>query len=375
MTIDYYTSLFACNNMAFEIDFLPVGTGSKSGDAIALRYWNHNVPNAKKTVVTIDGGTQDSGDALANHIRGHYNTTTVDLAILTHPDMDHASGMLHFLKQVKFNALVMHLPWKHNGAVAKLIDDDRTTLNSLARRAQENLTAAKAIEKLAIDRGIGIVEPFTGRNHENVITVLGPTELYYQDRLANFNFMPGTSKTATNQVAEAGGSTEIESWEFEALKEPPEDASSARNNSSAILLFQYDGQKIMFTGDAGVPALNGALDYLDRRLISYNDLMLFQIPHHGSRKNLGPALIRRLFGPIRPKGTPTWTAVASVAPEGLPKHPNKKVTNALTRRGAHVAVTAGQSLCFYNEWIPRLNYGPIASVPLYSVVDSDSATE
>ena len=41
--------------MAYQIDFLPVGDGAKSGDAIAMRFGDFS--DAMKTfVVVIDGG-------------------------------------------------------------------------------------------------------------------------------------------------------------------------------------------------------------------------------------------------------------------------------------------------------------------------------
>ena len=43
--------------MGLEIDFLSVGEGEKSGDAIALRYGNLFGPRSEQTVLVIDGGT------------------------------------------------------------------------------------------------------------------------------------------------------------------------------------------------------------------------------------------------------------------------------------------------------------------------------
>ena len=58
------------NNIGCEIDFLPVGNGDKSGDAIAVRY---GYPGNYKVMV-YDGGTKESGEALVEHIRKHYGT-------------------------------------------------------------------------------------------------------------------------------------------------------------------------------------------------------------------------------------------------------------------------------------------------------------
>ena len=55
--------------MGFEIDFLPVGEGEKSGDAIALRYGNLSGTRSEQTVLVVDGGTLDSGAALVDHVK------------------------------------------------------------------------------------------------------------------------------------------------------------------------------------------------------------------------------------------------------------------------------------------------------------------
>lgn len=59
----------------YEIDFLPVGDGARSGDAIALRYGNLEGTRAEQTVIVIDGGFSDDGEALVELIETHYDTT------------------------------------------------------------------------------------------------------------------------------------------------------------------------------------------------------------------------------------------------------------------------------------------------------------
>ena len=51
----------------FEIDFLEVGE-SKSGDAITIRY----KIGEKTTIHVVDGGFQDTGDSIVNHINKYY---------------------------------------------------------------------------------------------------------------------------------------------------------------------------------------------------------------------------------------------------------------------------------------------------------------
>ena len=54
--------------MGYEIDFLSVGDGERSGDAIAFRIGNLSGPREQQFVGIVDGGFTDSGQALVNHV-------------------------------------------------------------------------------------------------------------------------------------------------------------------------------------------------------------------------------------------------------------------------------------------------------------------
>jgi len=69
--------------MSFEVDFLAVGEGAKSGDAIALHFGNFAGQRSDQTVIVIDGGTKDSGENLVTHIQKHYGTTLLFAHTLT----------------------------------------------------------------------------------------------------------------------------------------------------------------------------------------------------------------------------------------------------------------------------------------------------
>ena len=73
----------------FEIDFLSV-EAKDSGDAIALRYQI----NGATSIHVVDGGFQDTGDHVVEHIRKYYGTSAVvDRVVGTHPDGDHLAGL------------------------------------------------------------------------------------------------------------------------------------------------------------------------------------------------------------------------------------------------------------------------------------------
>jgi beta-lactamase superfamily II metal-dependent hydrolase len=365
--------------MPYEVDYLAVGEGERSADAICLRYGNLNGPRAEQTVITVDGGTLESGEKIVEHVKTHYKTDTVDIALLTHADTDHASGVRPIIEKLRVHQLAMHLPWNHSSAVKDLLDDSNVTVNSLREKAKRNLSAAREIEQLARSKNIPIIEPFAGTTNQSGFVVLGPTREYYQELLCSFKFMPGLeTKSLAASIAEllktAGAAVTNwidENWFTEHLSEPEHDAISAENNSSLIFLLEADGRKLLFSGDAGVPALNAAIDFAGRAGISLAGISFFHVPHHGSRRNIGPSVLNRLFGTIRMQESVEWTAFISAAKDGRPKHPHKKVTNALRRRGAAVHVTAGQNIWHYNQAPVWMNYSPIVTLPLYQQVEND----
>lgn len=362
-------------NTGYEIDYLPVGDGERCGDAIAIRYGNLTGPRSEQTVITIDGGTVESGKALVEHVKKHYGTDRVDLAILSHPDTDHASGMREVVENLKGGVVAMHLPWNHSADVKALLDDNRVTAGSLKEKAKKNLTAAREVETIARQKGWEIAEPFAGAHNNNGLIVLGPTKEFYQQQLSGFKFMPGAESAVANFLhffKEAAAKLIPESWLSETLKEPAADATSPENNSSVIFLLTVDGKQLLFTGDAGVPALHAALDYAHVGGISLNAVQFFDVPHHGSRKNIGPSVLNRIFGGMRPQTSPkTWTAFVSCAKEASHKHPHKKVTNALIRRGANVCWTKGQSILHFFNAPARAGYDTIQPLPFHNNVEDD----
>jgi beta-lactamase superfamily II metal-dependent hydrolase len=162
-----------------------------------------------------------------------------------------------------------------------------------------------------------------------------------------------------------------ESWGFETLTDDGE--TSPINNTSAILLFEYtengSTHRNLFTGDAGVPALDHAIDRLGATGIDPSEIDRVQVPHHGSRRNVSPTLLNRLLGNIRQEGETVRRGFVSAAKEGEPKHPSKKVLNAFRRRGIDVYSTQGSNLWCYQNAPDRENYSPSSPFPLYSEVE------
>jgi glyoxylase-like metal-dependent hydrolase (beta-lactamase superfamily II) len=74
--------------MNCEIEFLAVGTGSKPGDAIILRYGDVNAYQ----LMLVDGGTAETGDKIVAHLKQYFGPhVELEHVLLTHSDADHAA--------------------------------------------------------------------------------------------------------------------------------------------------------------------------------------------------------------------------------------------------------------------------------------------
>ena len=180
----------------FEVDFLPVGDGSKSGDAITFRYGNLNsLTNFYQKVVVIDGGNTESGQKLVAHIKTFYKTNKVDLVINTHPDNDHCCGLREVLNNLEVGELWVHSPWNYATEFIDLFKDGRITDNSLRERLREAMNITHDLEKAALQKEIIVKEPFEGLTFDNgAIEILGPTKTYYSELLPNYRSTPAIAK-------------------------------------------------------------------------------------------------------------------------------------------------------------------------------------
>lgn len=372
--------------MGYEIDFLPVGSGEKSGDAIAVRWGCLEPGRADQRVIVIDGGTKAAGYALVHHVRDCYRTDEVDCVICTHCDADHASGLSVVVEELSVGALLMHGPWQHAKEIRKLFVDKPPPVRRLMRRIEDGLEAAYDLWELAVSKNIPIVEPFSAPVRSAPVlptlpevTVLGPDREWYEHLVTNFRCVPQTQPpfdvpfaAPPQQVSAAPDPSEsIAAYkQFKTLfpfapignTSGPQTAqtldhsgtTSAENNSSAIVFLAICGHKMLFTGDAGTEALCRAFSHGRALGIDFSDLDLFHVPHHGSENNLDPHVLDK-FG--------SRVAVVSAAPDGAPKHPSSKVTNALIGCGTAVYATRGQAFCYSLNAPHRPGWDPATPVP------------
>ncbi len=231
---------------------------------------------------------------------------------------------------------------------------------SWRRRWKQQLTSNRSQSR----RGSGSSSRFRGWATKAAPSSSSDHHVNITRAFCDFRRMPATKIGATSLLesllkgAQEGMRFIAETFNIETLDDSGE--TSAENNSSVILLVTVGESRLLFTGDAGIPALTAAVDFANSRGIDLATLAFLQVPHHGSKRNIGPTILSRILAP---------TAFISASRNGSPKHPAKKVVNALIRRNAKVYATQGKGLCHPRCVVPRPGWSSAQALPFYDQVE------
>ena len=332
----------------FEIDFLEAGERG-SGDAIALRYRDDA---GRDFIHVVDGGYTADGQKIVAHIKEYYgNATHIDHVVLTHPDGDHSAGLKTVLGDCTIGTLWMNRPWVHVGELRPRFNYEYTE-QGLIRRLKKDFPNTAELEAIADEEGIAIQSVFQG-DRIGAFDVLAPSLSRYLDCVVESEKTPEPERAAriAGEIFEFVAKV-LRSfsalWGEENLKGDSE-GTSAENESSVVQFANLCDRKILLTGDAGIQALGEAYQYLLQEGVDLPGIDRFQVPHHGSRRNLSSDVLDSWLGEKLPE-RPTdkkFTAIIS-ANRNDDAHPKKAVVRALIHRGAGVYQTKGKLHTFAN---------------------------
>lgn len=330
--------------MAFEIDLFPVGSEKKSGDCIAFRYGDLEAGKKRQTVVVVDGGYASTwSDTLKPHLQKYYNCKYdgkihIDLVILSHPDLDHVSGLVEMANddEVEITMIMMHKPW--NELTPSWFKDGRITKQSLKERLGEAFEKAKQLSDTT--KNVNKIKLSPGKyvfNKANFY-ILGPSDDFYKTCIANCEKTPDKDGKV-NELPRAQssiGGLEFEEYEEGNITWDDTENTSPINESSLIVLFEYEKVKVLFTGDAGKEGLRQAIQFANEHGIRLNDCNIIKMPHHGSRKNVNPEIMDNFIG--------SKQLYYSCASDDLGHHPSMRLINMLNEKGFKQLSTSGCTL-------------------------------
>ncbi|MFA5792208.1 MAG: MBL fold metallo-hydrolase [Candidatus Paceibacterota bacterium] len=345
----------------YEIDFIEAGD-IDSGDAIALRYGDGvNI----ETVHIVDGGHADDGQKLINHIKNYYDKKEfIDHVVLTHSDQDHACGLKSVAQDSNIGTLWMNRPWVHVDNLLPMFEYSYTR-EGLIERLKNDYPHVAELENIAKEKSIPIKDVFQGTVIGNFI-VLAPTLNRYLSLIVNSEKTPEPTTTANNifQKVKQAIRYIVSIWGAENLKGDTE-GTTDENEMSIVQYAQFGEEKIVLTGDAGVEALEEAHQYATKIGIILPGVTRFQVPHHGSRRNLSSEILDKWLGPkLANKPEKHLFSAMISASKNDPDHPRKAVLRALSHRGAGVVTTKGVTKYWFNNTLrPGWGYSELEEYP------------
>jgi beta-lactamase superfamily II metal-dependent hydrolase len=344
----------------YEIDFLNVDS-KKSGDAICIRYQANGI----QRIHVVDGGFQATGEKVVAHINEHYGAPTfIDAVVVTHSDGDHAGGLRTVLEQYIVGELWMLRPWLY---ADELIDRFKrfTSVENLKKRLKELYPNLVALEEIANQKGIPIREPFQGAIIGS-FNVLAPSKFRYLDLVVESDKTPEHHEKSEDvftgllgMLSAAARTLVAVLWGDENFSSEP---TSAENEMSVVQYAYLCDHKILLTGDAGRDALTEAADHAPYVGLALPGIDRFQVPHHGSRRNVSTELLDRWLGEkpfFQPAADDTdFTAIISASKEDE-HHPRKSVVRGMIHRKGKVISTESGGIRTQKNAPQREGWSPV----------------
>ncbi len=311
-------------------------------DCILVRAWTGNAPYC----LLVDGGKAGHAKEVREFLRsrsiGHLHSI-----VCTHGHDDHAGGLIELLEDetLSVGEIAYHDPRDYVGEDAIKDALRKAAGTTEADVIRKTLDTVSELGRIVARRRITRISPFRG-DFIGFLQVLGPSPEFYRTLVTEFADAEQIRRASAiyGNLPNRQRDPDLES---SSLDDEPE--TSPVNESSIVLGEVLVNQTFMFTGDAGVKALGQVASYYAD---SIRNVDYMQIPHHGSRNNINPALISH----FRPKK-------AFVCARQAGGHPSVAVVNALKNVNARVYSTGyhvASWLRYYQGNVPTV---PGSAVP------------
>ena len=278
-----------------RIEMLPAG----HGDCLWIEYGD---PKAPRRVLIDGGATGTYKRALRERLRNlPRDTRRFELLVVTHIDADHITGILDLLedketgfqaKDIWFNAY-RHLPDEKPETLGPVQGERLTdvlvkpgvTWNGEFKKAAIVVPADGELPRVELEGGL-------------ILTLLSPTpgkladlkpEWEKEVRKAGLDpNQPRPGEVESPEGFELLGAPDVEALAAEAFSE---DTAKA-NGSSIAMLAEFEGRRLLLTGDAHPGIMTAAI----KRLAGGSRLAVdaCKLPHHGSKANVNRQFLQAL---------------------------------------------------------------------------------
>ncbi len=284
----------------FNIELIQAG----HGDCIWIEYGT-TLDSLHR--ILIDGGTSGTFKRLKKRIeqltpdKRHF-----DLLVITHIDADHIAGVLKLLEEDSLGVTfgdIWYNGYKHLSELEHLGVKQAELLSSYLEKSAVNWNQAFGGKAVCIDK------------EKKFLPILLPGGMKLTLLSPSINELADLKPKWEKEAEKAGLFLENKLEEKEDLDMRPsgleslggvelpdidslaestfEPDTSLPNGSSIALLAEYDGKKMLFSGDAHATVLlNSIKAYLPDCQPLYLDF--FKIPHHGSDGNISKELLERI---------------------------------------------------------------------------------
>jgi hypothetical protein len=279
----------------FTIEMLP----AHHGDALWIEYGDES----RTRRILIDGGprSQTTGRRLrqlmSERIDPSASRPGFELVVVTHIDADHITGVLDLLEDTQLQISTRdlwfngwdHLPSdllgaKQGDALSAAIRKRALPWNHRFGSGAVQLPEEGALPRIELEGGMAI-------------TLLSPTRAQlaalrpvWKKEVEAAGLVPGRGAAAPPPEPDVLGERPVDLEDL--AREPFEGDTSVPNGASIALLAEYEGRRLLATGDAHAPVLAEGL----RRLAEQEGSArvradVVKLPHHGSKFNLSPDLL------------------------------------------------------------------------------------
>jgi hypothetical protein len=273
---------------------------ARHGDAIFIEYGDPERPHR----ILIDGGPyhayDDPGGLLQRLQALPEDQRRLDLVVMTHIDTDHIDGVITLLQEAALGLTIDDLwfnGWKHlHLAVEGLLGGKQgqflgALIEHLALPWNLN-TAWGATHGVVVVPEDGPL-PVARLPGGATATLLSPSPGQLGDlhrdwaaTLRAADFDPDDPRDALEKLRER---RDLRPVLGEGVLGKQEDTSSA-NASSIAFVFEYEGDRVLFAGDAFASVLEAAARRYTKEYGAL-EVAAFKLPHHGSWSNLSPELL------------------------------------------------------------------------------------